>query len=215
MALSNYTELKTAVASWLNRSDLASVVPDFITLAEAQMNRRLRVRNQITRAEASISAEYTTVPADFAAPKQLTLETSESDIRVLDYLAPERLLEGKAGSSASGEPMYWTVVGGEIQVHPIPEQTYTAELVYFAKLPALSMANASNWLLAAHPDAYLYGALVQAAPYLVDDHRSGVWGQLFLGALGDIERADRSIGGKLRTELGDITGAGFNIGTGT
>ena len=44
MALSTYTELKASVADWLNRTDLTSVIPDFIALAEAQIERTLRTR---------------------------------------------------------------------------------------------------------------------------------------------------------------------------
>ena len=54
MALSTYSELKTSVADWLNRSDLTSAVPDFISLAEAQVERRLRTRQMIVRATATI-----------------------------------------------------------------------------------------------------------------------------------------------------------------
>jgi hypothetical protein len=39
MAISTYTDLKTSIASWLNRDDLTSVIPDFISLAEAGINR--------------------------------------------------------------------------------------------------------------------------------------------------------------------------------
>ena len=42
MALSNYTELKASIADFLNRDDLTSVIPDFITLAESQINRDIR-----------------------------------------------------------------------------------------------------------------------------------------------------------------------------
>ncbi len=64
MALTTYTELKASVADWLNRTDLTSVVPDFIALAEAQIERTLRTRQMIVRATASIDTEYSAVPAD-------------------------------------------------------------------------------------------------------------------------------------------------------
>ena len=44
MAITNYTELKSSLADWLNRSDLTTVIPDFITLAESQFNREIRNR---------------------------------------------------------------------------------------------------------------------------------------------------------------------------
>ncbi len=76
MALSTYSELKTSVADWLNRSDLTSAVPDFISLAEAQVERRLRTRQMIVRATATIDSEYSAVPADFLEARSLKLQTN-------------------------------------------------------------------------------------------------------------------------------------------
>jgi hypothetical protein len=71
MALSTYAELKTSIGDWLNRSDLTSVIPDFISLAEAQVERTLRTRQMIVRANASFDAQYGAVPADFLETKSL------------------------------------------------------------------------------------------------------------------------------------------------
>ena len=92
MAISTYSDLQAAVGNWLNRTDLTDRVPDFIALSEAQMNRRLRVRQMVTRAEAILAGEFVDAPSDMLEPIQLALEISESDVRVLQYLAPERLL---------------------------------------------------------------------------------------------------------------------------
>ena len=66
MAITTYDELKTSVANWLNRDDLTSVVPDFITLAEADMNRKIRHWRQEKRSTAEIDTQYSAIPADFA-----------------------------------------------------------------------------------------------------------------------------------------------------
>ena len=58
MAISTYAELKSAVATWINRSDLTIQIPDFISLTEANMNRTLRTRRQITTASITVDAEY-------------------------------------------------------------------------------------------------------------------------------------------------------------
>src|SRR5262245_10780943 len=99
MAISTYSELQTAVANWLNRTDLTERIPEFVALAEAQMNRRLRVRQMVTRAEATLASAFVDVPSDMLEPIQLALEISESDIRLLQYLSPERLLAEKVGHS--------------------------------------------------------------------------------------------------------------------
>jgi hypothetical protein len=57
------------------------------------------------------------------------------------------------------------------------------ELLYLAKIPALSDSNTSNWLLSEAPDVYLYGSLVHSAPYLQEDDRLGVWAQLYGAAV--------------------------------
>ncbi|MEI9890926.1 MAG: hypothetical protein WDN45_10435 [Caulobacteraceae bacterium] len=96
---------------------------------------------------------------------------------------------------------FYGLYGGQLRLHPAPDQAYAAELVYLQTIPALSQTNPSNWLLAAHPDAYLYGALAQSAPYLKADERLSTWSSLFLGVLADIEAADRTgSAARLRTD---------------
>lgn len=214
MAISTYSELQAAVGNWLNRTDLTDRIPEFIALAEAQMNRRLRVRQMVTRAEAALAVEFTDAPSDMLEPIQLALEISESDIRVPRYLAPERLLAEKAGVVSSGQPEFYTVIGGTLQLLPAPDTAYAGELAYYAKIPALA-SNSTNWMLATYPDAYLYGALVQAAPYLVDDERVMTWGSMFQAALNDIQMSNRVPSGRARGDLSGLAGRrGFNINTG-
>jgi hypothetical protein len=191
MALTTYTELKASLADWLNRSDLTSVIPDFISLAEAQMERQLRTRQMIVRATASFAAaaEYGTVPDDFLEVKSIKLDTNPvtsltfQTIDSLDQLSNTTYL-------SSGKPLYFTVVGNQFRLLPIPDGAYTAELVYYSKLTKLSASVATNWLLTQAPDVYLYGSLLQAAPYLQDDARISVWSSLYLAGLDQLQVAD-------------------------
>ena len=187
----NYSQLKSNIADFLNRSDLTAVIPTFIDLAEAQMERPLRVRQMIGRSTAPIDTQYSALPSDFLEAKTLKL-TSANPIQPLDFLTPEQMDDrDQIQSSAPGMPKYFTIIGNQIRVSPSPDATYTAELVYFAKLAKLSDSNTSNWLLASSPDAYLYGALMQAAPYLKDDERVAVWGTLYNTAIESIKFADQ------------------------
>ena len=61
----NYSELTAEIGDWLNRSDLTSVIPTFISFAEVGLERVLRVRQMIARANATVDTQYGTVPADF------------------------------------------------------------------------------------------------------------------------------------------------------
>jgi hypothetical protein len=84
----------------------------------------------------------------------------------------------------------FTIVGSQFQFLPIPDVNYSGNLWYWQKFTPLSGSNASNWILANHPDTYLYGALTAAAPYLMDDARVETWGNLFTTAIADIIASD-------------------------
>ena len=201
MALTTYAELKTSIGDWLNRSDLTSVIPDFISLAEAQIERTLRARQMIVRANASFDAQYGAVPSDFLEAKSLKL-TSTNPQSPLSFLSIDALDAEMTKYTGSGKPKFFGVVGGQLRIVPTPDATYTTELTYYAKLAKLSNSNTSNWLLASSPDIYLYGALLQAAPYLQDDARIQTWATLYERALNDSQTADdrsASSGGALLT----------------
>jgi len=201
MALSTYAELKTSIGDWLNRSDLTNAIPDFISLAEAQVERTLRTRQMIVRANASFDAQYGAVPADFLETKSLKL-TSTNPQTPLQFLSIDALDNEQTKYTASAKPKFFGVVGGQFRLVPTPDSNYTTELTYYAKLTKLSSTVTTNWLLASSPDIYLYGALLQAAPYLQDDARITVWSSLYDRAMGELQTADdrgASSGGALLT----------------
>jgi len=189
MALTSYNELKTSVADWLNRTDLTAVVPDFIALAEAQIERTLRTRQMIIRAIASIDTEYSAVPADFLETKSIKLNTNPVTPLAFESIDAMDIMKGTM-YQAAGKPQYFSIVGGQIRVLPVPDAAYSAELTYYSKLTKLSSTVATNWLLAQAPDVYLYGALMQAAPYLKDDARIPVWASIYTKGLEELQVAD-------------------------
>jgi hypothetical protein len=190
MALDTFAGLKTTIADYLNRDDLTSIIPSFIALAEAKFNRKLRVRQMIKRANGQIETAFFAYPSDWLQAKEFQLNTSP--IVRLEFVTEAYGDNLKASRYiATGKPAYYTITGTQLEFIPAPDQTYSAELTYYAKIPALSDSNTSNWLLAYAPDLYLYGALLEASPYLKDDERLATWGQLYTSSLGDIEVADQ------------------------
>jgi hypothetical protein len=188
MAITTYSELKTAVADWLNRSDLTAAIPNFISLAEAQMSRQIRHRKMVTRATAAMDTPYFAVPADWKETIRFQLNTNP--ITPLLYVTPEQLLEDSQVYSAGGQPMFFTTIGQQFEVLPQPDGSYDAELLYYAKLPALSDAAPTNWLLTESPDIYLYGTLAQSSPYLKEDERTAIWTSLYEKLVEDMRIAD-------------------------
>jgi hypothetical protein len=188
MAIATYTELKTSIASWLNRDDLTSVIPDFISLAEAGINRDLRHYKMIERADATLDSRYVQMPADWMETVRFSI-TSGNTYR-LELVSRDDMLEYRQKTAdASGRPRFYANIGDTIEVFPTPDADYTMQLQYYAKTPALSDSNASNWLLLDAPDVYLYGTLIQSAPYLQDDARTQTWAALYAAALQSLQKA--------------------------
>ncbi len=189
MALSNYTELQDSIADFLNRSDLTSVIPDFITMCEADLNRTLRVRDMSIRSRAPINSQYVKLPADFLGMRNIDLLTDP--VTPLTYKNLQNLDIHRAGDS-TGKPLYYSVMQDSIEFAPVPDGDYTIEIVYYQKIPALSSADTDgvNWLLTDHPDAYLYGSLMHSAPYLQADERIGLWAGKYNQILEQIKKSD-------------------------
>lgn len=186
MSISTYTELKTAVANFLARDDLTSQIPNFIQLAEARMSRELETRDQEKRATATLTSgdEYIALPTDLREARSITLATDPKT--VLTYYSPTSL-DSTYSSGGSGKPLGFSIVGGEMKLRPIPDSSYTAEIIYVGGLSALSDSNLTNVVLTRHPDAYLYGALAEAYAYLLDETRASQYMQRFSMAIDEIK----------------------------
>lgn len=187
MSITNYTELQSAVANWLTRADLTSRIPEFIALCEADMQRRLKARAMETNNTAfQITGEYVKVPNDFIEVRRFDLQISPR--RALKYLSDEAQTDLY---SASGCPKFYSVVGSQFRFAPPPNGTYQATLLYYAKFPPLSAACPANWLLSNHPDAYLFGTLLQSvAGPIQDDQAIQKWIAAYNGAIDGINKKD-------------------------
>lgn len=200
MAIGTKAELVATLLRWTRRPDLAAEAPDWIALAEAQMQRRLRVSAMIGRATATISDGYSAVPSDFAGLISIDLNTDPPT--KLDFSGAQEMVRRGTVYFAAGKPTGFSIVGNQFQFSPTPDGDYTARLTYWKRIPALTDASPTNWLLASHPDAYLYGALLHSGVYRRGEERLETFMQLFTAALADIEADDarRSYGAAVATK---------------
>lgn len=175
MAITTYAQLQSAIADWLERRDLTGRIPDFISLAEARLNRILRLR--LMEAEASLvvasGVRKVGLPAGFREPLALWLDQPQGRRR-LRFVDPVVL----EVSTQSGAPDAWSVDGDQLVFDRPCDRTCDVTLRMLGRL-TLSDAAPTNPLLADYPDLYLFGALVEAAPYLRDAEMLGV----FMGRL--------------------------------
>lgn len=172
MSFATYSDLQTSIASWLGRSDLTTSIPDFITMFEAYANRKLRTREMMTTTNLTPNATtgVDSLPTDYLTWRRATWLGSK---RVeLVYAAPD-YIQGAYNTLDAGTPVLFTIEGSSFYVRPV--DSTDIEFLYFQKIPALSASNTSNWLLAAHPEAYLFGSLCEASGFNVDANNLGIW----------------------------------------
>lgn len=182
MSLSTYAELQASIAGWLfDRTDLTEEIKDFIRLAEAQMQRELRSFRMVERVDLTISTQYTAAPENHLETIRLFID----DLR-LDAVTPQDMAEKREYDDTAGQPRFFAMSGTDFEVYPTPDETYTGKLQYYRTIPALAADNTTNWLLTNHPDAYLYGSLMQAGVFLADQTLIQRVQTLYAGAVKDI-----------------------------
>ena len=145
MAITNYTELKSSIANWLNRDDLTTVIPDFISLAEADMERKIRHWRMEQRSTASLDARYTQVPQGFLEAVRFHLDVDERPIELLTPLTLQQRRQSNADTK--GKPQFYAIIAGQIEIWPTPDATYTGELYYYTRIAPLTDSAPTNWVL--------------------------------------------------------------------
>lgn len=190
MAISTYAELQTAVGSnWLNRSDLTSRVPEFISLCESELDRRLRTTDQLKRATTTASDQFIALPSDFLEMRNIQLDTSP--VKRLKFITPDHAddLRRRAYNSTA-EPIYFTILGNSVELLPTPVTPPTLQISYYGRVSKLSDSNTANTILTNAPDIYLYGSLKHAEPFLMNDERVQLWGTLFERGIEELQRSE-------------------------
>lgn len=179
MAISTYSELKTAVADFLNRDDLTDIIPTFISLGEAQIMRDSRHWRQQRRATTTLNERFENLPSDFLQGIHFYIDTTNGR-KTLEFASSAEISRRNLNAfDVPGEPEVYTINSGQIEFIPAPDGDYPLTLIYYAKTQGLSDDNPENWLLTYYPDVYLYASLMHTAPYLQEDQRFGIWGQLY------------------------------------
>lgn len=167
MTITSYLELKTAITNWFeDRSDLAAYADEFIDLAEAFFNLELRCREMEAVTDLVPASGVCVLPADYLEYRRVVEKASTR--RSLSFIAPDAA-EARYSSRNAGPACHFTIIGSGLHVFPQPSNNI--ELTYYQKVPALSGANTSNWLLARLPNLYLHACLMYAAEFIRDDDK--------------------------------------------
>jgi hypothetical protein len=188
--ITDYTSLQSTAVEYLARdgdATLTARVPTFIQFCEAKLNRMLFVSQMEQRSTTSVDTsssepEFVSLPSDFQSMRTLRLSGVTGKPRI-SFMTPTQLESYRYSiDNVSDQPVYFSIVGTEIELAPTPNEDYELEMIYRKNIPALS-SNSTNWLLTLAPDLYLYGALLEASPYTKNDQRIQVWAAGFSNAL--------------------------------
>lgn len=166
MAITDNATLIASVKNWTARSDLDSVIPDFITLAEARINRDLKVRQMLSTVGLTASGGSFPLPSDIVSIVRVSILDGGLD-RQLEPLPSAANLNARQGTAIGYvvEGSVGKIVGGS--------GNEDVTLSYYGKIPALSIG--PNWLITNYPDIYLYSTLLESAPYIGNDPKIGIW----------------------------------------
>jgi hypothetical protein len=179
--ITDYASLKAEIVSESHRTDLTAKLPDFIQRTEREMARLLPLRAFETTVTGT-STGTITLPADFDQVELLVLNTNGREYP-MDYTSPNGV-----SAYVSGNPNRYTLLNGVIRFIAPTGGEYT--LNYLRKLVPLSDAAPTNFIVTEHPDAYLYGAMVQVAMYEQDDTKLGKYAPLFNLVMNQIASQD-------------------------
>jgi hypothetical protein len=193
MAITTYAELKSSIADFLNRDDLTSIIPTFISLAEAQIARELRHWKQEKRVTTSVDERYENLPNDWLELKMIALATG----KMMQTVSSSEMAERRAQSNTAAEPRLVRVTADQLEFYPTPDTATNISMLYYARIPALSDSATTNWLLTDAPDVLLYGSLIHSAPYLSDDTRTQIWASLYQSGVDKLN---------LESDKGRVTG---------
>jgi len=173
VAIATYTDLKTAVANWLHRSDLTTYVPDFIALGETRVYRELRIRAMEVALSQAIASGVIAIPSAYVELKHAYVDGSP--VQILTRKNAAWIHENYPTRSSDGKPKFIASDAGNFIFGPFPDSTYTVKGTYYSRLTALSDSNTTNWFTTNSPGILLFAALSEAEPFLRNDPRIELW----------------------------------------
>lgn len=201
--ITDYSTLKTAVADYIARSDLTDFVPNFIQNCESKLYKSLRIRAMENALSVTISSGVAAVPTSPVFIELKYAYVATTPVQPLDRVPPDMIYARWPVRSGAEVPRDIAVAGSNFIFGPYPGD-YTIEGIYYGRLTSLSDSNTTNWFTSYAPELLLYGALLEAEPFLKNDVRIPIWREFYKEAFVAVqgeERRQRSSGGSIATRV--------------
>ncbi|RVH49334.1 phage adaptor protein [Sinorhizobium meliloti] len=199
MIISDYASLLVDAGEYSGREDIAHNFPRFLGLAELKLNRGLRVADMEVTDEISLIDGDGTLPADFLEAREVK-NASGIPIRAVSLQQLTNSYMDRVGTPAAA----YAIVGSTIRVRPVSENDLT--VTYYARIPALTPSNPTNWLLEKAADVYLFALVNEIAIWGKDVEGATAAQQLLMLAISGLKIEDeRSRWGNAQLVVGGPT----------
>ena len=190
MAIGTKAELRTEVGAWLNRTNdanFAARFDSFLALAEGDFGTRLRADVMERRLRAKLNERWEKNPAGSNQVRSVSVVSNGNyQTPALTFLTYQAIIKAYGSNNATLVKAY-TLVGEQIGFFPHAEEdlntTQEFEIVAYVRPEALVVDGDTNLVLTTYPGIYLYGVLMQTAPYYGRDSDFAKWGQLYEKAI--------------------------------
>lgn len=187
-----YQAIIDAALGYSDRSDaeVVNMLPNFIRIVEARINKAVDTRNMAVRVtlNMSIDKEYYPLPLDYSGMRDVEVRTDQKSLNrtTLTYASPIQM--NNANLLTSGGALY-TVIANTLQIYPKLENSIL-ELVYYQKILTLSSTNITNWIAKNSPECYIFGIVAEINAFIKDGSAFQSWDARFREALAQIQNND-------------------------
>ncbi len=204
----NYAELQASVLAWMDDTTIADRIPEIIGLSETRLSRRLNTPDMEASTVLGVTNGAATLPDDLMAIRSAYVDYGGYRTPLL--AVPQDDFNQGFQPADTSRPSRYTVSGNRLLLRPYPDLSYGIALTYKTRLPALSDANPTNWLLTQAPDLYLFHTLLMAEAYGWNDARLGLIGSTVEDFINEVNRT----GSKKRYGDGPLVARPRNVGRG-
>lgn len=184
--ISGYTSLSTAVSAYLGRSDLSSYVPNFVQNWEERFYRDSKnwARWMESPFSVTISGNVAALPSNYLSA--ISLYVNGVQYGPLKRINLDQLYARYPRDVETSVPMYYARNGSNLEFGPEGADGYIIEGTYYAKPTAMRIYAsdaAAHWIIVNAPDLALYGSLLEASPFIINDERIMVWQSFYNAAV--------------------------------
>lgn len=188
-----YDSLTSSIQQYLERRDKAVVdaIPTFITLAEFEIAEQVKTLGQLQLVTSAMTVDNPVLQKPARWRKTVSMNvTVNGEKRPVFLRKYEYLKNYWPDSTQTDVPEFYADTDWDHwYLAPTPADDYPFEVLYYERIAPLSETNQTNWLTQNAPNAMLFGALLQAMPFLKNDQRQ-IFEQKYTQALQALKAED-------------------------